>query len=196
MKQTPRAFTPEALAQIIHALPHRVRILAPLLASRTDVCRRVAENLVQSSLPIEKVTVHAVTGSIIVEAPPGKLDNDALLAHLRAAIEAEVKQFPPGNSGPTKFARSVARAFSALNEDVRGGMHHRADLAALLPVFLAMLGAAQIVTTGRVPAPAWFNFCWWSFRSFLTFHKDAAKDDDDDEPKNDTTPKDDTPRRP
>lgn len=196
MKQSQRAFAPEALAQIIHALPHRVRILAPLLASRTEVCRRIAENLVQSPLPIEKVTVHALTGSIIVEAPPGKIDNDALLGHLRACIEAEVKQFPSTISGPTKVARSVARAFAALNSDVRGGLQHRADLAALLPVFLATLGAAQIVTTGRLPAPAWFNFCWWSFRSFLTFHKDAAGADDDDDPTDEPAQNIDTPRRP
>jgi hypothetical protein len=175
-----RDLPPEALAQIIHALPHRVRILAPLLASRAEVCRRIAENLAQSpSFPIEKITVHVITGSIIVEAPPGTIDTNALLAHLRACIEAEVKQFPVTISGPTRIARSVSRAFSALNADVRGGLHHRADLAALLPVVLATLGAAQIVTTGRVPAPAWFNFCWWSFRSFLTFHKDVADEEDE-----------------
>lgn len=179
MKQNQRrVFAPEELARVAHALPHRVRIQAPLLASRPEVCRRIAEALAQSSLPIKKVTVHVITGSFIVEAPGGKIDTDALLVRFRECVEVEARQFPTAISGPTKVARSVARAFGALNADMRGGLGHRADLTVLLPVFLGTAAVAQIVTAGTVPAPAWFNFSWWAFRSFLTFHKDAAGEDD------------------
>jgi len=178
MKQNQRrAFTPEELGWIAHALPHRVRIQAPLLASRPEVCRRMAETLTQS-LPIERVTVNIITGSFIVEARPGNIEMEALLARFRECVAAEVQQFPSTISGPTKVARSVARAFSALNADMRGGLGHRADLTVLLPVFLGTAAVAQLVTAGRVPGPAWFNFTWWAFRSFLTFHKDAGGEDD------------------
>ncbi len=178
MTQTERRpFSPDDLAQFAHVLPHRVRFQAPVIASRADVCRRIAERLVQSSGAIDKVTVRVVTGSIIVEAPTGQIDADVLLERVRECIEIEAAQFAPTNRGSTKIAQSVARAFAALNADVRGGLRHHADLAALLPVFLATLAVGQIVTTGKLPAPAWFNFCWWSFRAFLTFHKDAATEE-------------------
>lgn len=172
-----RPFTIEDLVQIAHVLPHRVRFQAPLLASRADICRRIAERLAMSPNAIDKVTVRVVTGSIIVEDPHGTLDANVLLVRLRECIQIEAAQFLTATPGSTKIARSVARAFAALNADVRGGLHHRADLAALLPVFLAALAVGQVVTTGRLPAPAWFNFCWWSFRAFLTFHKDAATEE-------------------
>jgi hypothetical protein len=172
-----RPFAPDDLAQLAHVSPHRVRLRAPLIASRADVCRRIAENLAQSTNPVDKVTVHVLTGSIIVETSAENVNVDALLARLRECVQAEASQFPPTVSGPTKIGQSVARAFAGLNADVRGGLHHRADLATLLPVFLGTLALGTIVTTGRVPAPAWFNFCWWSFRAFLTFNKDAATEE-------------------
>lgn len=175
MTQTERRpFTIEDLVQIAHVLPHRVRFQAPLLASRAEVCRRIAERLARSTDAIDKVTVRVVTGSIIVENPKGNIDANVLLERLRECIQIEASQFPPTTPGSTKIARSVAHAFAALNADVRSGLHNRADLATLLPIFLATLAVGQVVTTGRLPAPAWFNFCWWSFRAFLTFNKDAA----------------------
>ena len=172
-----RSFSIEDVVQIAHVLPHRVRFQAPLLASRPDVCRRIAERLAMSPDAIDKITVRVMTGSIIVEDPRGNLDANVLLERLRECIQIEASQFSQTTPGSTKIARSVARAFAALNADVRGGLHHHADLAALLPVFLATLAVGQVVTTGRLPAPAWFNFCWWSFRAFLTFNKDAATEE-------------------
>lgn len=175
-----RNWAPERLAEIAHRLPHRIRLRAPLLAFHDEQCRRMAEHLMQieSTLEnVEKVRVNVMTGSIIVETENGSLDAEPLLARVRAFVELEMKDIPTPPPGPTQFARSVARAFAGLNEDVRGGLRHRADLATLLPIFLSTLALGQIVRTGQLPAPAWFNFCWWSFRAFMTFHKDAAREE-------------------
>jgi hypothetical protein len=176
-----RPISPDELAHVAHIAPHRVRFRAPLIASHAEVCRRIAERFAQSTGAHDKITLRVVTGSIIVEGPAGNIDADALLERLRECVQAEASQFPPAVRGSTKIAKSVARAFAALNSDVRGGLRHRADLAALLPVFLATLAVGQVVTTGRLPAPAWFNFCWWSFRAFLTFNKDAATEEESPE---------------
>lgn len=176
---TNRSWAPERLAEIAHRLPRRIRFRAPLLAFHDEPCRRLAEHLTQS-VPahenVEIVRVNVMTGSIIVETENGSLDAETLLARIRAFVEMEMKNMPASPPGPTQFAHSVARAFAGLNEDVRGGLRHRADLATLLPIFLGTLALGQIVRTGRLPAPAWFNFCWWSFRAFMTFHKDAARE--------------------
>lgn len=179
-EKTNRNQAPERLAEIAHRLPRRIRFRAPHLAFHDESCRRMAEHLTQIESALEnvdKVRVNVMTGSIIVETENGSLDAETLLAHVRAFVEMEMKDMPDPPPGPTKFARSVARAFAGLNEDVRGGLRHRADLATLLPIFLGTLAVGQIVRTGRLPAPAWFNFCWWSFRAFMTFHKDAAREE-------------------
>jgi hypothetical protein len=159
-----------------------VRLRAPIIASRAEVCRRIAEDLAQSTGAANKVSVNIITGSIIIEAPAGDVDADTLLARLRECVQTEASQFPPKVSGSTKIVRSVARAFAALNADIRGELDHHADLAALFPVILATVGIFKIVTAGELHAPSWYNFCWWSFRAFMTFHKDAAKEPDDAEP--------------
>jgi hypothetical protein len=179
-EKTNRNWAPERLAEIAHRLPRRIRFRAPLLAFRDEPCRRMAKHLTQldsAQENVDKVRVNVMTGSIIVEAENGSLDAETLLAHVREFVEIEMKDVPDRPPGPTQFARSVARAFAGLNEDVRGGLRHRADLATLLPIVLGTLALGQIVRTGRLPAPAWFNFCWWSFRAFMTFHKDATREE-------------------
>jgi Heavy metal associated domain 2 len=174
-------------AEIVHRLPQRVRVRAPLIASHADACQRVAQRLLHTMDAAEKVSVNLFTGSITIESQQD-LDADVLLEQIRSLVAEEVRQFPDVPSGPTKIAQSVARAFANLNDDVRGGLHHRADLAALLPIFLASMAVGQVVTTGRLPAPAWFNFCWWSFRAFLTFHKNAARKERETPNVSETTP--------
>ena len=173
-KQARRVHSPDDLAWLVHNVPHRVRIRAPFLASRAEVCHRVAEALAKPKTFCGTISVHVLTGSIIIEAPDEPLDADVWLELVRETIKSEMKSVQEGSSGPSKVAQSIARAFAALNADVRGGLHQRADLAALLPVGLAVLGIGRIVTTGQLPAPAWFNLGWWSFRAFMTFHKNAA----------------------
>lgn len=178
--KTNRQWAPERLAAIAHRLPQRIRLRAPLFAFHEERCRRLAEHLAHTDAALEhaeKVEVNVLTGSVIIKTKNGPLDAEALLGRVRSFVEEEMKDCPDAPSGPTKIAHAVTRAFAGLNEDVRGELHHRADLAALLPVFLASLALGQVVTTGRLPAPAWFNFCWWSFRAFLTFHKDAAREE-------------------
>lgn len=176
---TNEKWTAEDAVRIAHTLPHRVRLLAPVIAAQPEVCQRILERLLQTTESAEKFTVNVITGSIIVENPQGPIDHDKLLARLREYVEEEIRKQPPTDPGPTKIGQSIGRAFAALNADVRGGLRHRADLATLLPVFLATLALGQIFTTGRLPAPAWFNFCWWSFRAFLTFHKNAGAKETD-----------------
>ncbi|HRI65690.1 MAG TPA: hypothetical protein PK156_15690 [Polyangium sp.] len=159
--------------RIAHVLPQRIRLRAPYLVAQPEVCRRIAERLLQMPDLADKITVNSITGSIVVEDSRGPVDPAKLLLHLQRYVEEEIQTLPKPNAEPTKIAQSVARAFAELNRDVRGGLHHRADLAILLPICLATLALGQIFTAGRLPAPAWFNFCWWAFRAFLTFHKDA-----------------------
>lgn len=169
-KHSPR----EKLAYIAYSSTKRVRLCAPVIASRADVCRTIAQKLAEMPGAHDQVSVRIVSGSIVVQSKEETIDAEALLAQVRELLATNDEIQKKSATGPTKIARIVASAFSMLNDDVRGGLNHRADLAALMPVLLASVAMVQIFTTGRLPIPTWFNLTWWSFRFFLTFNKNAG----------------------
>ena len=55
------------------------------------------------------------------------------------------------------------------------------DLGVLATLGLIGAGAAEIVVTGKLPIPPWFNLAWWGFRTFMTTEQpeiEAADADD------------------
>jgi hypothetical protein len=171
-------------AYIVHSLPRRVHLRAPPLAAHPEACRRIAERLAEEPGAHDMVSVRVSTGSVVLVSKERDLDPEALLGRLNELVRAEhdengtpLADLPHAPPGPTNIARSVARAFSHLNADVRTHLHHRADLAALVPVVFATLGLVQIAVTRKMPAPAWFNLLWWSLRSFLSFNMVAIAEE-------------------
>jgi hypothetical protein len=163
-----------------HALERRVRLRSPALVGCRGACERIAEELARQP-GCEVVTVRPLTGSVVVERGEGALDPEGLRARLTDLVaralddEGHPLGAPPpgGQPGPTRVARAVARAFVAINADVRAAMDDRADLGTILPVVFASAGFAEVGVTGKLPAPAWFNLLWWSLRSFMTFNPGA-----------------------
>ena len=171
-------------ATVAHALPHRVRLRAPLLVDRRDACAHVAAALASVGA-FEKVTARLATGSVIVEDEGRALDPKELAERLselvdgerdeqgRPLVEIEVAEHP----GPTRIARTVAHAVAGINADIRAALDDHADLGTLLPVFFAAAGIADVATTRSLPVPTWFNLLWWSLRSFMTFNIRAVEDE-------------------
>lgn len=175
------------LAQIVQALPRRVRVRAPLISGRPAACAQIARALAAEGT-FDKVTVRPSTGSVIVEGPEGTLAPEVIAARVRELVLDERDE--EGRSltalriqrqpGPTRIARAVAHAAAGINRDVRVALGHRADLGTLLPVFFATAGIAEVAVTGRLPVPTWFNLLWWSMRSFMTFNISALQEEEND----------------
>jgi hypothetical protein len=169
---------------VVHALDRRVRLRAPALSGRRSACVRVAEELARER-GCEAVTVSPRTGSVLVESSESTLDAESLRARieslLREARDESGRPLAEGRPelqpGPTRVARSVAHAFADINAEVRATMDNRADLRTLMPVVFAAAGLAEVMVTGKLPAPAWFNLLWWSLRSFMTFNTDAVEEE-------------------
>lgn len=183
---------PGDIVRIEHALPHRVRLLAKVLAGHPEACERVARTLAASG-PFARVTVRPLTGSILVEDDRTTLDAAALLERLREPVETErdeqgrflVSLDLQEHPGPTRVARAVVHAMSAINADVGERLEHRADLATLLPVLFAAAGVAELGATGKMPVPNWYNLLWWSMRAFMTFNLRAVEEEVEDGPQHD-----------
>jgi hypothetical protein len=173
----------EELTQLVHRLPHRVRLRASALVGHPDVCRRLAEMLVMAEPGVERVEVRPWTGSVIAWSEDGTVDAErvrALLSNLVAEEHDEQGRRltgarPDHMPGPTRVARAVAHAFAEINADIREALDHRADLGTLLPVLFFSLGLVEVGVTRKLPAPAWFNLLWWSLRSFMTFNQGAVE---------------------
>jgi hypothetical protein len=173
------------LAVVVHALDRRVRLRAPLLTGHRAACARVAASLAREAGADDVVLINPRTGSVLIASERGPLDAGALrqrLAHLVSEEHDKAGRSlthwrPDRHPGPTRVARAVAHAFVGINADVRSALDHRADLGTLLPVIFAAGGLVEVVVTGKIPAPAWFNLLWWSLRSFMTFNMSALEEE-------------------
>jgi len=99
----------------------------------------------------------------------------------RFLVSLDLQEHP----GPTRVARAVVHAMSAINADVGERLEHRADLATLLPVLFAAAGVAELGATGKMPVPNWYNLLWWSMRAFMTFNLRAVEEEVEDGPQHD-----------
>jgi hypothetical protein len=179
--------SPSEVARVEHALPRRVRLVAPLLADQPGACGRVARALAEGGA-FARVTVRPLTGSVLIEDDEALLDPGALVERVRALIQTEHDEAgrllgeggPADHPTPTRLARVVARAASGINADVGARLDHRADLGTLLPIFFAAAGVAELSVTGKMPAPSWFNLLWWSMRAFMTFNLRAVEEEVED----------------
>src|SRR5690242_12499311 len=115
-----------SLVEIVHALPHRVHVRAPLLADHPEAGARVARSLAQDPA-CERVSVRERTGSIVVHRETGTLDPAAVARRVAELLQTErdAEGRPltsPRRSeapGPTRVARAVAQALGEINGDVR-----------------------------------------------------------------------------
>lgn len=170
------------VAKIVHELPWRVRLRAPDLMGHPAACERIAKQLSEES-EADRVSVQPTTGSVLIEASEQALDAKALCKRLEELVSEQrdengkhITCHEP-HEGPTRVARAVAHSFFRINDRVRHTLDDRADLASLLPVFFAIGGAADVLTSKRLPTPAWFNLLWWSIRSFMTFNVEAVEEE-------------------
>ena len=58
---------------------------------------------------------------------------------------------------------------------------------AILDGFDLGAGAADVIASGKLPLPPWFNLAWWGFRTFMTTEQpEIQAEDEDEETSNDT----------
>lgn len=175
---------PEAI-RIAHSLPGRLRVRIPGLRRKRDALDVVASALAAVG-GMERVTARVSTASLLCEYDPRRLPEDLLVELVRRASGAariasadEHERPEPGRrarraaSEGAVVARAVARAFREMNEDLLASTDGRLDLGTVAAVSFVALGALEVATTRRLPAPPWFNLAWWAFRTFTELEQRA-----------------------
>ncbi len=172
--------------RVVHAMPGRVRLKVDKVKGNPAFAHKAQEKLGQ--MPgIKKVETHPLTGSVLVYYDAAALLSDGALAALTDGfselfpeIEASALTLgldhlighlaaggaPAGAGERPKGVTNLIGTLGAINDkvaQVTGGL----DLKFLIPMTLLFLGARSLWTAKKAPVPAWYDFLWFGFSSFV-----------------------------
>jgi Heavy metal associated domain 2 len=180
------AIEPDRFIQVVHTLPGRTRFLLPWLRRDLEQANRLAEAL--ASVPgMKEVKIRPYTGTVLCQHQAADFSLDPVLQVMREQTGVQqvvqpgeplpVPRLPDGAMSKGIVAHELATMFNDLDDDVLRATQGNIDLGTLVTVAFVTAGALQIALRKQVPAPPWFTLGWWGFRTFLTFERDAHKQD-------------------
>jgi hypothetical protein len=168
--------------RVVHAIPGRIRLKVSELKDNPTLAVAVQDRL--SSVPaVDLVETNPVTGSVLVVYD---VDEVASFDSVHAFSEVLTPLFPaldvgqiqarlsrPANGSrsesPFALDKKISGLFGSLNVGV-GKVMGGTDLKVLLPVTLFCLGIRGLVASEKLPFPAWYDFLWFAFGTFLALN--------------------------
>jgi hypothetical protein len=168
--------------RVVHAMPGRVRLKVDKVKGDPAFAHQAQAKLAQ--MPgIKKVEAHPLTGSVLVHYDAAALLADGALAALTdgfselfpeigagaltLGLDSMIGHLAAGGAGERpRTATTLIGSLAAINEkvaQVTGGL----DLKLLIPMTLLFLGARSLWTAKKAPVPAWYDFLWFGFSSFV-----------------------------
>jgi hypothetical protein len=158
---------------IAHHVPGRTRLRTPVLRKDPDACTQVADSLAALG-GVREVAVRPYTGSILVDhadtlAPAELVDQIKSVLHIEHVVPPGERP-PPASELPafSTIARELAVFVREVDRDIRRHSEGVADLGVLATLGCFTAGAAEVLASGQLPVPPWFNLAWWGFRLFMT----------------------------
>jgi hypothetical protein len=169
--------------RIVHVLPGRVRLKASPVKGDPALAQQVQTKL-RGVSGVQEVQANPLTGSILLLVDLAKLLEPEALAPLADALgelfqEIEARELASriitgageAAAGPIcTLTEGLAGPISALNTRI-GNLTGGLDLRLLLPVTLVYLGLRRLLTDKEAPAPAWYDFLWFGFCTFIMLNR-------------------------
>ncbi len=112
----------------------------------------------------------SVTASSLAEAAGRVLD-------VRVLARGEAPPVPDHVPPLSSVAKNLAHMVRELDRDIRRKSDGSVDLGTLVTLGLFGAGAAEVVATGKMPAPPWFNLAWWGVRTFVSAEHEEIEAD-------------------
>ena len=165
---------------IAHHLPDRTRLRTPVLRNDRAGCEQLADTLAALA-GVREVAVRPYTGSILVghaESLPLAILVETVRGTLAIDRVLAAGEKPPAPADVPTFssiARKLVCVFRELDRDIRRSSEGVADLGVLATLGFFAAGAAEVVGSGELPLPPWFNLAWWGFRTFMTTEATAIE---------------------
>jgi hypothetical protein len=166
--------------RIVHVMPGRVRLKAPPVKGDPALAQQVQTKL-RGVSGVHEVQANPLTGSILLGVDLAPLLEPAALADALSELFPEIEAPELTNriitgageaaaeSGGT-LTEGLAGPISALNTRI-GNLTGGIDLKLLLPLTLLYLGLRRLVADKEAPAPAWYDFLWFGFSTFIMLNR-------------------------
>jgi hypothetical protein len=174
--------------KVAHALPGRVRLRLAKIKGNPALAREAQERL--AKVPgIQQVEAKPNTGSLLLLYDFAELFSvesletlSETLGELFPEIEAVTlvaslaslaeNPAPERASNP---AAVITGPFKAINTEI-GKITGGLDLKLLLPLSLLFFGLRGLWATEKVTFPAWYDYIWFGFNSFLLLNRGLLED--------------------
>jgi hypothetical protein len=182
---------------VVHTMPGRVRLKVDKVKGNPAFAQKAQDKL--SRVPgIKSVEAQPLTGSVLVYYDAAALlaegalaaltdgfaelfpeiGADALHVGLDSLLTRLASGGPPQNAAtPSRAALNLTESLAAINSGV-GRITGGLDLKLLVPMTLLFLGARSLWTSKKMAVPAWYDFLWFGFSSFVLLnlrHVDSQK---------------------
>jgi hypothetical protein len=145
--------------RLVYHHPGRLRLRGDVLEQGADAANRLGD-VVARVEGVNRVAHNRVSGSLLVEYAPERIDAEGILAALpRAGVRLDDS---PRRRDASRVVIGAARDLSAhVSETTRGA----ADLNGVV-AFALGLGGLTSVVLGRSRWPRWDNLLFWSYTLF------------------------------
>lgn len=165
--------------RVVHSSPGRTRLRLAGLRGERERAVALADDL--AALPgMEEVAVRPWTESVLCLHDAARLAAERIAEVARRHAEFPAERGAAGTS-PAQRARqgssiadSLAELVKQLDSDLLATTQGRLDLGTLATFGFLAAGAAEVLTSRRIPAPPWFNLAWWALRTFTEFERPSA----------------------
>lgn len=163
-------------AEIVHAITGRIRFRFPGIKGHARRARGIKGDL--SALPgVRRVEASSVTGSVLVEYDPGKMEvflessKERFPEIERAAGELATILAPVAQEVEMEMdiAKVIVGAFRGINAKLKaitGGV----DLRVIVPLVLFFFGLRGFVLSKQKALPSWHALLWFSFATFIALN--------------------------
>lgn len=172
--------------KVVHAIPGRIRLKVSELKGNSALALAVQDRL-SSVRAVDWVETNPVTGSVLLVYDVGQVASfdsahalSEVLTPLFPTLDAEQIQARlsrPPNGSRSQDSSSLDKRISVflgnLNVSV-GSVTGGTDLKVLLPVVLFCLGIRGLLASEKLPFPAWYDFLWFAFGTFLALNPAVA----------------------
>jgi hypothetical protein len=187
--------------QVLHAIPGRIRVKISKLKDDPALAREFQRKLSHIAV-VQEAAVSPITGSVLVTYDPEVLESlnslDLGGTHLMESLHdllelAELIGIRPEDvdtqsledwyrahatgANPTSVSTAggtVSAFFGTLNTKVAQASGGWTDLRVLLPLMLFFLGIRSLLATEKVVFPAWYDYLWFAFGTFIALNPLAS----------------------
>jgi hypothetical protein len=166
--------------RIVHVMPGRVRLKASPVKGDPALAQQVQTKL-RGVSGVHEVQANPLTGSILLGVDLVQLLEPAALADALSELFPEIEALELASRISTGAGEAAADPGGTLTEGLAGSISTLntrisnltggLDLKLLLPLTLLYLGLRRLLTDKEAPAPAWYDFLWFGFSTFIMLNR-------------------------